>query len=214
MLRGTAAGGEQRDQPRAAREPGARRERSSARASQPKRPVRTLSAFCLAGRQRDDGWLRSPHPCDSRHSPRGPGAAVLPGLGGRRSRSRSPPAEAAGRRPAPRLARPTTTARAANPLAVNLAYRRLFSLPAAVQDPASAALPGGRFALLGGIDAADTSTANVTVADLRGPQRSAACPTRSTMPRPRCSPAPCTCSAAASSPSTTTSSASTPRPVR
>jgi Galactose oxidase, central domain/Kelch motif len=70
----------------------------------------------------------------------------------------------------------TTTARTAKALAVTLAYRRLFSLPAAVQDPAIAALPGRRFALLGGIDAADTSTANVTVADLRGPQRSASLP--------------------------------------
>ena len=69
-----------------------------------------------------------------------------------------------------------TTARPATPLFVNLAYRRLFSLPAAVQDPAVAALPGGRFALLGGIDAADTSTANVTVAGLRGPQHSASLP--------------------------------------
>ena len=69
--------------------------------------------------------------------------------------------------------RAKTTARTGKALAVKLAYRSLFSLPAAVQDPASAALPGGRFALLGGIDAADTSTANVAVADLRGPQRSA-----------------------------------------
>ena len=69
-----------------------------------------------------------------------------------------------------------TTARPVKPLSVKLAYRPLFSLPAAVQDPAIAALPGGRFVLLGGIDAADTSTANVTVADLRGPQRSASLP--------------------------------------
>ena len=69
-----------------------------------------------------------------------------------------------------------TTARRVKPLSVRLAYRPLFSLPAAVQDPAIAALPGGRFVLLGGIDAADTSTANVTVADLRGPQRSASLP--------------------------------------
>ena len=41
---------------------------------------------------------------------------------------------------------------------------------------AVAALPGGRIALLGGIDAADTSTANVTVAGLRGSQRSASLP--------------------------------------
>jgi hypothetical protein len=70
----------------------------------------------------------------------------------------------------------TATARAGKALAVKLAYRPLFSLPAAVQDPAVASLPGGRFVLLGGIDSADTSTANVTVADLRGLQRSASLP--------------------------------------
>ena len=69
-----------------------------------------------------------------------------------------------------------TAPRAAKPGAVKLAYRPLFSLPAAVQDPAIAPLPGGRFALLGGLDAADTSTANVTVAGLHGPQRSASLP--------------------------------------
>ena len=37
-----------------------------------------------------------------------------------------------------------TTARSAKPLAVKLAYPPLFSLPAAVQDPVSAALPGRR----------------------------------------------------------------------
>jgi len=69
-----------------------------------------------------------------------------------------------------------TAARAANPGAVKLAYRPLFSLPAAVQDPAIARLPGGRFALLGGLDAGDTSTSNVTVVALHGPQRSASLP--------------------------------------
>ena len=59
---------------------------------------------------------------------------------------------------------------------MRLAYRRLYSLDAAVQDPASAALGGGRFVLLGGIDAADTSTANVVVADLRGALASASLP--------------------------------------
>ncbi|MGZ6692566.1 MAG: Kelch repeat-containing protein [Solirubrobacteraceae bacterium] len=74
----------------------------------------------------------------------------------------------------PRTAK--TAARAAKPGAVKLAYRPLFSLPAAVQDPTIAPLPGGRFALLGGLDAADTSTANVTVLGLHGPQRSASLP--------------------------------------
>jgi hypothetical protein len=44
----------------------------------------------------------------------------------------------------------------------------LFSLPAPVQDPATAVLGGDRFALLGGLDSADASTSAVLVADLRG----------------------------------------------
>ena len=63
----------------------------------------------------------------------------------------------------------SSQSRAAKPLAVSLAYRPLFSLPAPLQDPAIAGLSGGRFVLLGGLDAADTSTAGVLVADLRGP---------------------------------------------
>ncbi|MDQ6819062.1 MAG: hypothetical protein M3076_01780 [Actinomycetota bacterium] len=59
---------------------------------------------------------------------------------------------------------------------VNLAYRPLFSLPAAVQDPAFAALPAGRFALLGGITPAVTSTARIVVASDRGPVGSASLP--------------------------------------
>jgi len=54
------------------------------------------------------------------------------------------------------------------PAPIRLAYRRLYSLAAPVQDPASAQLGAGRFALLGGIDAADSSTAGVVVADRRG----------------------------------------------
>ena len=45
-----------------------------------------------------------------------------------------------------------------------------------MQDPASAALGGERFVLLGGIDAAGTSTSNVVVADLRGQLASATLP--------------------------------------
>lgn len=52
---------------------------------------------------------------------------------------------------------------------VNLAYHELFSLPAPLQDPAAADLGGGRFVLLGGLDAADSSSAGVIVADLHGP---------------------------------------------
>lgn len=66
--------------------------------------------------------------------------------------------------------------RAVKPLAVSLAYRPLFSLPAPVQDPAITGLGDGRFVLLGGLDAADTSTAGVLVADLREPLRNASLP--------------------------------------
>jgi N-acetylneuraminic acid mutarotase len=59
---------------------------------------------------------------------------------------------------------------------VNLVYRPLFSLPAAVQDPAFAALPAGRFALLGGITPAVTSTPAIVVASDRGPMASASLP--------------------------------------
>jgi Kelch motif len=64
-------------------------------------------------------------------------------------------ARGANRRPAP--ARP-----------VKLAYRSLFSLRAPLRDPASAGLGDGRFVLLGGLDAADTSSAGIEVANLRG----------------------------------------------
>lgn len=59
---------------------------------------------------------------------------------------------------------------------VDLTYRGLFSLPAALQDPASANLGNGRFVLLGGLDAADTSTAAVIVAGPGGAQSQASLP--------------------------------------
>jgi N-acetylneuraminic acid mutarotase len=65
---------------------------------------------------------------------------------------------------------------ASKPLSVGLSYRPLFSLPAPLQDPAIAGLAGDRFVLLGGLDAADTSTAGVLVASLREPLRNAALP--------------------------------------
>jgi N-acetylneuraminic acid mutarotase len=67
-------------------------------------------------------------------------------------------------------------ARANKPLAARLVYRRLFSLPAPLQDPAIAGLSNGSFVLLGGLDAADTSTAGVLVANLQSPLRSASLP--------------------------------------
>ena len=61
---------------------------------------------------------------------------------------------------------------------MRLSYRALFSLAAPLQDPAIAGLAGERFVLLGGLDAADTSTAGVLVADLRvrGPVGSGSLP--------------------------------------
>jgi hypothetical protein len=51
---------------------------------------------------------------------------------------------------------------------VRLAYRPLFSLRTPLRDPASAALSGGRFVLLGGLDSADTSSDGIELAGLRG----------------------------------------------
>ncbi len=54
----------------------------------------------------------------------------------------------------------------AAPRAATLAYRRLYTLPAPLRDPAYAALGPGVFALLGGLSAADTSTSEVYAGDL------------------------------------------------
>jgi N-acetylneuraminic acid mutarotase len=50
--------------------------------------------------------------------------------------------------------------------AVTLAYRPLYALPAPLRDPAYAALGGTRFAMLGGLDAADVSADGIEIADL------------------------------------------------
>ena len=52
------------------------------------------------------------------------------------------------------------------PAVVNVTYRPLFALPAPLRDPASATLPDGRFVLIGGLDAADVSTAGIELASL------------------------------------------------
>ena len=59
----------------------------------------------------------------------------------------------------------TTTAL---PAPVRLVYRHLFSLPAPLRDPASALISGGRFVFLGGLDAADSSTAGIELANVHG----------------------------------------------
>jgi hypothetical protein len=71
---------------------------------------------------------------------------------------------------------PSLHSRASKPLAVRLSYRPLFSLPAPLQDPAIAGLNNERFVLLGGLDAADTSTAGALVANLREPLRNGSLP--------------------------------------
>ena len=59
-------------------------------------------------------------------------------------------------------------ARPAPPRPLTLSYRPLFSLPAPLRDPASAVIGGGRFVLIGGLDAADTSSAEIDVASSHG----------------------------------------------
>ncbi|MGH2891300.1 MAG: Kelch repeat-containing protein [Solirubrobacteraceae bacterium] len=58
-------------------------------------------------------------------------------------------------------------AREPEPQSVRLRYRQLYSLPAALRDPAFAVIGGGRFVMLGGLNAADESSAGIEVADSR-----------------------------------------------
>ncbi len=62
-------------------------------------------------------------------------------------------------------ARHRSTPSGSRPAAVRLTYRPLYSLSAALRDPAYTALDGGRFAMLGGLDAADVSSAGIEIAD-------------------------------------------------
>jgi N-acetylneuraminic acid mutarotase len=50
--------------------------------------------------------------------------------------------------------------------AATLAYKHLYTLPAPLRDPAYSTLADGRFVLIGGLSAADTSTTEVYVGDL------------------------------------------------
>jgi N-acetylneuraminic acid mutarotase len=49
---------------------------------------------------------------------------------------------------------------------VRLRYRPLYRLAAPLRDPAYAALGGGRFVMLGGLDGADASVADIEIGDL------------------------------------------------
>jgi Kelch motif/Galactose oxidase, central domain len=51
---------------------------------------------------------------------------------------------------------------------ITVAYHPLFTLGAPLRDPATAALSGGRFVLVGGLDAADVSSAGIELANLHG----------------------------------------------
>jgi N-acetylneuraminic acid mutarotase len=57
-----------------------------------------------------------------------------------------------------------------------LTYRPLYTLPAPLRDPATAPLAQGRFAMLGGLDAADVSTGEIDVAGVRGVLHSSTMP--------------------------------------
>jgi Kelch motif protein len=80
------------------------------------------------------------------------------------SSSRAATTRAAAARPRPR------------PVSVRLTYHPLYALPAPLRDPAFAVLAGGRFVMLGGLDAADVSSAGVEVADLHGARQASALP--------------------------------------
>lgn len=98
-------------------------------------------------------------------------AGVLGGCGGGGShQARQPGSSTARDRTRTHRSRPTP------PPAVRLTYRRLFSLGAPLRDPASAPLVPGRFVLLGGLDAADTSTAGIEIANVHGVTRNASLP--------------------------------------
>ncbi len=91
------------------------------------------------------------------------GSAATTTSSGRRAPVRAHASKAVGPKAAP--ARP-----------VALVYRSRYMLPAPLRDPASAVLGGGRFALLGGLDSADTSSATIEVADLHGVRQTASLP--------------------------------------
>lgn len=61
-------------------------------------------------------------------------------------------------------------------MAAVVGFRPLYSLPAALQDPGVAALGDGRFVLMGGLDAADTSTSAVILGDRQAAHQAATLP--------------------------------------
>ncbi len=57
-----------------------------------------------------------------------------------------------------------------------LVYRPTYQLPAPLKDPAFVALGAGRFALLGGLDSSEVSSAGIEVADVHGVLHTASLP--------------------------------------
>ncbi len=92
------------------------------------------------------------------------GAALLSGCGA----SGATTATSTGLKAAhatPRRTTATAPARAAGPL--RFTYHHAYVLAAPLRDPAYAALGGGRYALIGGLDAADVSTSEVDLGGAR-----------------------------------------------
>ncbi len=99
-------------------------------------------------------------------------ALVLTGCGGGSGAASKASSPAVGSTPP---AHGGATHRAASPGPVRLSYRPLYRLASALQDPGSAVV-GSHFVLLGGLDAADTSTDAVIVGDASGAHTSATLP--------------------------------------
>ena len=64
----------------------------------------------------------------------------------------------------------------ASPRPLTLVYRPRYLLPAPLKDPAFAALGAGRFALLGGLDSSEVSSASIEIGDVHGVRTSASLP--------------------------------------
>ena len=135
-------------------------------------------AVRLSTRSRQPGfraisWLGSPP--SAVHSL----LATAPRCAGRR-----PHAGAAPRRRAPRTRPPAAHAHASGAARgpprrrrpATLVYRPRYLLPAPLKDPAFAVVGAGRFALLGGLDSSEVSSAGIEVADLHGVVRTASLP--------------------------------------
>jgi hypothetical protein len=92
--------------------------------------------------------------------------------GGAKTTSSAASRPAGSNAPAPRSASRHTAAR--QPL--TLVYRPRYELTAPLKDPAFAALGAGRFALLGGLDSSEVSSASIEVGDVHGVRTTATLP--------------------------------------